>query len=129
MTSPSPTTTSKHCVSCDQDLPTDQFYASQERSVWCKSCHSKKSAERADAKRAKLTAIKQSKGCEVCGYNEHPAALHFDHIDPATKTLTISSSTTYSWKRLEAEVAKCRVLCANCHSIHTYNQNYHDKQR
>ena len=68
-------------------------------------------------------AIKIAKGCEICGYNEHPAALQFDHIDPTQKEFNVGEavSNSYGWSRIEAEIAKCRVLCANCHAIHTYD--------
>jgi hypothetical protein len=62
-----------------------------------------------------LGQYKMSKGCELCGYNKHPAALQFDHIDPKTKLFTISSRLSLKRKTLIAEVRKCRVLCANCH--------------
>lgn len=34
---------------------------------------------------ARLDALKLEAGCVDCGYNKHPAALHFDHRDPETK--------------------------------------------
>lgn len=77
---------------------------------------------------------KLSKGCEavdiegnVCGYNTHPSALQFDHIDPSTKYRTKSGRTMnpsemVKLKRsvLQAELEKCRVLCANCHMVYTH---------
>jgi hypothetical protein len=70
-----------------------------------------------------VSAIKMALGCEICGYNEHPAALQFDHIDPSKKEFNIGEavSNTHGWPRIQAEIEKCRVLCANCHSIHSYD--------
>ena len=65
-------------------------------------------------------AVKMAIGCEICGYNEHPTALQFDHIDPATKSFPVARSKEHSWDKLIKEIAKCRVLCANCHMIHTH---------
>ena len=62
-------------------------------------------------------------GCELCGYNTHPAALTFDHIDPSTKVFNVSDYGQRSWEAVIREIAKCRVLCANCHNIHSSN-NY-----
>lgn len=58
-------------------------------------------------------------GCSQCSYNEHPAALDFDHIDPSKKTKGISqlANGTGSIKKLDAEMDKCIVLCANCHRV------------
>lgn len=74
-------------------------------------------------KRDFLAWYKLERGCSECGYNEHPAALTFDHVDPSTKLFNPSNYGQYSWESLLHEVAKCRVLCANCHNIHSFN-NY-----
>ena len=65
-----------------------------------------------------LAEIKLARGCVDCGYNTHPDALDFDHIDPAAKSFTISHASV-SLERLMLEVAKCEVRCANCHRIKT----------
>ena len=74
---------------------------------------------RRQSRRDILNRYKMWKGCEFCGYRESPHALDFDHIDPAQKEAQVSNMLTGSRKRLIAEVRKCRVLCANCHRIHT----------
>lgn len=84
----------------------------------------------ADTSRAITNRIKSERGCEVCGFNAHPAALQFDHIDPATKYRTKAGKVVhpsdmikggrYSLETVLAEIAKCRVVCANCHAIHTH---------
>ena len=80
-----------------------------------------------------LKQYKLSKGCSVCGYNKNSAALSFDHIDPSTKYRTKSGKVMhpsdlfkeqkqYSMKVIEKEIAKCIILCANCHMEKTYPQ-------
>ena len=69
-----------------------------------------------------LDIYKLSRGCEFCGYKKNPVALHFDHIDTSTKIQEISNMKKGDLKKLIAEVRKCRVLCANCHAIHSKNQ-------
>ena len=74
--------------------------------------------------KAKVDEIKTTSGCISCGYNSHPAALDFNHIDPSTKKFDVSTRLQqYCWARLEEEIAKCEVLCANCHRIHTYDNH------
>ncbi len=85
--------------------------------------------ERAQAIRDKVAKIKLEKGCEVCGYNEHHAALDFDHIDPSTKSFGLANCSSRKWEKIEAEIAKCRVVCANCHRVHTYNTSRADASR
>lgn len=55
-----------------------------------------------------------ARGCERCGERD-PCCLEFHHKDPSQKTGAIAVLCGWSWKRLEAEIAKCVVLCANCH--------------
>ena len=72
-------------------------------------------------KREMLNDIKTKSGCVKCGYNEHPAALDFNHKDPSQKLGNIAEKAkSWSYKKLLDEVAKCEVLCANCHRIHSY---------
>lgn len=66
-----------------------------------------------------------------CGVKD-PRMLAFDHIDPSSKTANIADIISKGRKleTLKAEVEKCRVLCHNCHMLHTMEQNggsYHDK--
>jgi hypothetical protein len=54
--------------------------------------------------------------CIICGYDRHPGVLDFHHIDPATKSFGISSGgLSRSWISIQAELAKCVLVCANCH--------------
>ena len=75
---------------------------------------------RIKARRGKLRlefeAFKSTLKCSRCPEN-HPAALDFHHLDPSKKDFQIGSLTRkgYSMSRLMAEVAKCEVLCSNCH--------------
>ena len=54
-----------------------------------------------------------------CGYNLHPAALEFDHVN-GVKLFNIGEQIgSYSREKLWEEIAKCDVVCANCHAIRT----------
>lgn len=74
-----------------------------------------------------LNRYKLIKGCGRCGYNENGAALHFDHIDPSKKVDQVSRMLKGNRRNLIEEVRKCRILCANCHAVKTYEdiQNEH----
>lgn len=54
--------------------------------------------------------------CVQCGESD-PVVLEFDHIDPSTKSYTVSQMvwSNCAMKKLKHEIAKCQVLCANCH--------------
>lgn len=65
-----------------------------------------------------LRKIRIEKGkCEYCGWNEHPEILNFHHVDPSTKEFGFASSEigNLSMERIQKEIAKCILLCPNCH--------------
>jgi hypothetical protein len=64
-----------------------------------------------------LNEIKVTRGCADCGYNADAVALDFDHAR-GEKEFAISMSKR-SVKTILDEVAKCDVVCANCHRIRT----------
>jgi hypothetical protein len=67
-----------------------------------------------------------SGGCSRCGFDEHPAALDFHHRDDEEKLFSIGAGPCqYSWAKILEEIAKCDVLCANCHRI-TFVQRYEE---
>lgn len=50
--------------------------------------------------------------CYDCGSSDN---LEFDHIDPATKSFTIASGSSFSEERFWQEIDKCQLLCFECH--------------
>jgi hypothetical protein len=60
---------------------------------------------------------------EGCTVND-PDMLVFDHLNPAEKRehVSVMVHNSFGLKSVQAEVAKCRVLCANHHQKHTIQQ-------
>lgn len=60
-----------------------------------------------------------------CGQRFHPAAMDFDHRPGEGKLYTISTmkSTARAAGLLEAELAKCDLVCSNCHRVRTYDRS------
>lgn len=58
------------------------------------------------------------KRCESCGSSD---ALRLHHRDPGAKTS--HRIWSWSWARILAEVAKCRIVCESCH------QRFHAEAR
>lgn len=54
--------------------------------------------------------------CCKCGSTD---LMEIDHVDPATKLFCVTSGLLYSLDRLLAEVAKCQLLCRECHKKKT----------
>tara|TARA_R110000744_G_C19128089_1_gene536733 strand:+ start:98 stop:556 length:459 start_codon:yes stop_codon:yes gene_type:complete len=69
-------------------------------------------------KRRKVEFVNQLGGeCKVCGYKKCVEVLCFHHIDPETKSFSITSALANPKKKelIQEEVNKCILLCANCH--------------
>jgi hypothetical protein len=64
-----------------------------------------------------LRFYKVLSACSRCGYNDDARALHFHHRDPGHKEFNLAAAYDYGWQRIEAELRKCDVLCANCHAV------------
>ena len=76
----------------------------------------------------KVFQIRYQGRCVKCGNTDY-RVLDFDHIDPSTKIDSISGlvSRGSAWWRIEEELAKCQLLCANCHRVKTFEkQAKHD---
>ncbi len=50
--------------------------------------------------------------------------MDFDHRNPYTKVVAVSQTVVKSWPiaRIQAEMDKCDLVCANCHRIRTSRQ-------
>lgn len=68
---------------------------------------------------------KETLRCSKCGEN-HPATLDFHHNDPSHKEFNIARyyQSAGSITRLEKEIEKCSVLCANCHRKLHWEEKY-----
>ena len=82
-----------------------------------------------------VNAYKVSNGCSNCGYNKHPSALCFDHMDKTNKSEHVKNGYSkrssaggmfrlynkkHSTDELIEEIQKCRLLCHNCHMEKTH---------
>ena len=66
----------------------------------------------------KIQAIEYKGGaCKYCNYSKSSIALCFHHIDPSTKSFSVSNGgLEKTWEVLKKELDKCELLCANCHA-------------
>jgi len=82
----------------------------------CKRCRT--AAVSARRRRVKQILVDEAGGsCALCGYDRCVGALQFHHVDPSTKSFTLShGGVTASIARAREEAAKCILLCSNCHA-------------
>jgi len=69
-------------------------------------------------RRKKVQLVAERGGCCArCGYDRCLGALHFHHVDPATKRFGIAAlGVARSLERARIEAAKRVLLCSNCHA-------------
>lgn len=71
----------------------------------------------------KNDALKLARGCTDCGWGEWARGLDWDHVrGPKVATIAIMISRRDPWATVLAEMAKCEVVCANCHRIRTHQR-------
>ena len=99
---------------CERHGPTPHATGS-DGYLRCRRCRAEAVVRRRARVRAALIAEAGGR-CAICGYDSHPAALQFHHVDPATKIFTVRDGDTRSLARMREESSKCVLLCANCHA-------------
>jgi hypothetical protein len=75
----------------------------------------------------KVTALREwmneikSRPCADCGLTFEICCMDFDHREGTSKAFNVGSMFAHHYSRdlIETEVAKCDLVCANCHRIRT----------
>lgn len=66
----------------------------------------------------------KNKPCMDCRMSYGYWIMQFDHRPGTEKKIELARATACSIKTLEKEIAKCDVVCANCHADRTYKRKY-----
>ena len=122
----------RECTSCAKLKKDTEFVKAQKRgrtyrSHQCKACRTVETGEgrirRRRVLRKRITEYLVAHPCVDCGEAD-PLVLEFDHRAQHTKEATIAKlvAQAYTWDRVEEEIAKCDVRCANCHRRRTHKQ-------
>jgi len=74
-----------------------------------------------EAKVRSLIVAAKDRPCTDCGGKWHPLVMEFDHLPGNAKEITLGGATARKcgWVTLQAEIAKCEVVCPTCHRIRT----------
>ena len=73
-------------------------------------------------KHAAIVAREKSRPCVDCGVTYPPYVMDFDHVrGEKLKEIGVMRGTV-STRVLLAEIAKCEVVCSNCHRIRTHRR-------
>ena len=68
--------------------------------------------------------IKESNPCTDCKAYYPYYVMQFDHLGVETKLKAVGSMATenYSLAKIQAEIDKCELVCANCHAFRTHTR-------
>ena len=128
----------KACPRCDTIKPLADFYRDRARrdghTVYCKACWPRVTRPRGADKKyerkrrnAQMDLIRTAKSrpCTDCGRTYPYYVMDFDHVRGA-KAFAIGHANGggYSTTRVIEEMAKCDVVCSNCHRIRTHQRRY-----
>ena len=71
----------------------------------------------------KLINELKSKPCADCRKKYPPHCMDFDHIKKGKRfNISEGARNNYSITTIRAEIAKCEVVCSNCHRIRTHSR-------
>lgn len=110
------------CLRCEVPLaPADAKFTKAEYEGYCRRCRKRMATARCMRRQAaenkvKIRKIKEAAGCQHCGIEDH-RVLQFHHVGKKELHIAQAMHRGVSWKKLEKEIERCIVLCANCHII------------
>lgn len=77
-----------------------------------------KSEQTSWLKRKEMIKNAKDKPCHICNVKYDSVAMDLHHIDPNIKDSGITKlAKSASYAKLQEEIDKCVVLCANCHRL------------
>lgn len=83
----------------------------------------KRANKKASRKRMRDYIIKvKDTPCKDCNIKYPYYVMQFDHLRDKKFIISQATSLSCSFERLEEEIKKCDIVCANCHTIRTFNR-------
>jgi hypothetical protein len=131
----------KRCSTCKTDKDDSEFHKAARGvgglAAQCKSCRSDHYKETYPDNKVRLragiedrrrglgerVAELKDRPCMDCGGSFPSYVMDFDHREGEEKIGGIANLVhSGNWVKLEAEIAKCDLVCANCHRIRTFTR-------
>lgn len=76
-----------------------------------------------------LRDLKTKTPCVDCGINYPYYVMDFDHVRGVKQANVMELVSTLSKKRIDLEIAKCEIVCSNCHRIRTHMRKMNKKNK
>ena len=135
----------KRCSRCVTIKPNSAFNRSGRNAdrlqVYCRDCSAEVSHARYESKVGRsvprtsrpvyavtrgawLRRLKTGRPCTDCRQVFDPQVMQWDHLPGSEKLCDISGSWTgRTEEEILTEIAKCELVCTNCHTIRTFKRN------
>lgn len=130
------------CYGCNTEKDESEFHKENARkdglATQCKRCRSDWYKTTYPSRKTRINEVAtarkrewwervariKSNPCTDCGGQFPPYVMDFDHREGEAKLKGISNLVghTAPWETIEAEIAKCDLVCSNCHRIRTYTR-------
>lgn len=130
----------KICGTCKQEKTVSEFNKNRAKrdglQSSCKSCkkghqaswyqnnserHIENVAKRKEEVRAWIREQK-SVPCMDCGVRYPYYVMDFDHVEGEKEFGVSAAANSYGANQIREEIAKCEVVCSNCHRIRTHTR-------
>lgn len=108
----------KVCIKCAVEKPLDAFYQYTYKDIkTCIECWNGRQKKHHREHTAWMRKLKEAP-CTDCGIQYPPPAMEWDHVR-GTKVKAVAAMRSWSRERCLEEIAKCDLVCANCHRMRT----------
>lgn len=124
----------KTCGRCGVEKPLEDFHVYRDRRhTWCKECCCMRARQSYyDNRERRRLGVKvrmkkisdyidaqKNAPCVDCGRSFPSICMDFDHLDGKLWGISQMRNKGMSLAAIDAEIAKCELVCANCHRIRT----------
>lgn len=106
-----------YCKPCANEIGRQNYQLNRERYI----AQAKKRDEQLD----RLILKHKNQPCTDCDIQYPPYVMDFDHLGDEQKLYNISTMRRrrMAFHKIEAEIKKCEVVCANCHRERSNKRN------
>jgi len=134
----------KNCFNCNQIKPFTEFNKNSSKKdglqARCRECQKSYFKQYYDQSNTVKVTVKNrvkqrrlsnkkalmehlsDKSCMDCSV-DNILVLEFDHLRDKRKSISALVHEGASWQTILDEIAKCDIVCANCHRIRTYERS------
>jgi 5-methylcytosine-specific restriction endonuclease McrA len=102
------------CAPCRSAYGREHYLANRQRYI---DAEARRKRARAETRMRYLIEYFRSHPCTDCGEKD-PLVLEFDHLRDKRFEVT-NQFASRNWQEILDEIAKCEVVCANCHRRRT----------